>query len=86
VPDALRAAVERTLGAAGRSVRASSAAFGSGPVELLDELARRGREARDELSRRGGEAREEVARRFEPIERRLGSLEQLVRDRAKGRP
>jgi hypothetical protein len=86
MPDALGVAVERTLAAAGRSVRAGTTAFGSGPAELLDELARRGRKARDELAQRGGQARDEVSRRWEPIERRLGSLEELVRDRSKGQP
>jgi hypothetical protein len=84
--DALRTAVERTLAAAGRSARAGSAALGSGPAELLDELARRGRDAGGELARRGGQARDEVARRWEPIERRLGGVEELLRRRPKGRP
>jgi hypothetical protein len=86
MPDALRAAVERTLAAAGRSARAGTAAFGSGPADLLDELARRSREARDEMTRRGEGARDEVSRRWARIERRLGSLEDLVRGRSKGQP
>ncbi len=96
--DALRAAVERTLGAAGRSARAGSAALDAERrAELLDELARRGRDARDELSRRGQEAgaelsrrgqeaRDEVARRLELLERRLASVEELLRSQAKAKP
>jgi hypothetical protein len=98
VPDALRSAVERTLDFAGRSARASSSAIsprrGS---ELLDELARRGRgareeltkrsgDAREEISRRGGGARDEVGRRLESVERRLASIEELLRGQPKGKP
>jgi hypothetical protein len=98
LPDALRAAVERTLSLAGRPARASSAALGADRrSELLDELARRGLgardelarrggEAREELSRRGGEARDEIARRLESVERRLGSIEELLRPDSKGKP
>jgi hypothetical protein len=86
MPDALRAAVERTLEVAGRSARAGTSAIGARPADLLDELARRGRDARGELSRRGGQARDEVARRLELIERRLGSLEELLRRQSKGNP
>lgn len=78
LPDALRAAVKRTLDLAGRSARAGSAALGSERRgELLDELAKRGREARDEL-----------ASRLEMLEKRLGSIEDLLReqDQSKGKP
>jgi len=98
VPDALRSAIERTLELAGRSARASSAAIsprrGS---ELLDDLARRGRGARDELGRRGEEARDEISRRrvgardevgrrLEPVERRLASIEELLRRQSRDKP
>jgi hypothetical protein len=86
VPDALRAAVDRTLSAAGWSARKGTAALGGAPAELLDELARRGRDARAQLSRHGGQARDEVSRRLELIERRLGSLEERVRGKPKGKP
>jgi hypothetical protein len=98
LPDALRAAVEGTLGLAGRSARAGSAALGGERrAELLDELARLGRGARGELarrgqearggvSRRGSEARDELARRLEAVERRLVSIEDLLRSESKRKP
>jgi hypothetical protein len=98
LPDALRAAVERTLDVAGRSARASSTAVaGERGAELLDELARRRREARDSLARRGGEARgeisrrgvgarDEIARRLDSLEQRLASIEELLRRRGNARP
>jgi hypothetical protein len=97
--DALRAAVAGTLSLAGRSARAGPAALGrERGLELLDELARRGRDAREgvtrrgaqargELSRRGVEARGELARRLDAVERRLISIEDLLRgDESKGKP
>jgi polyhydroxyalkanoate synthesis regulator phasin len=96
--DALRSAVERTLGAAEASARAGSAALDpERRAELLDELVRRGRDARDELarvgqeagaelSRRGQEARDELARRLELLERRLASVEELLRSQSKAKP
>jgi hypothetical protein len=96
--DALRSAVQTTLAAAERSARAGSAALDAEHrAELVDELARMGREARDELSRRGQEAgaelsrrgqeaRDEVARRLELLERRLASVEELLRSQSKGKP
>ena len=90
--DALRAAVEGTLSLAGRSASAGSAAVaGERGAELLDELARRGRDARDEVARRGAQARgelrrrgvgarDEIARRLEAVERRLISIEDLLRE------
>jgi hypothetical protein len=83
LPDALRAAVESTLDFAGRSARAGSAALRPDRrAELLDEVTRRGREARDEIARRGQEARDELGRRLEQLEKRLGSIEDLLRDQA----
>jgi hypothetical protein len=96
--DALRVAVERTLGAAERSARVGSAALGSERrAELLDELVRRGREARDELARRGQEAgaeisrrgqgaRDELGRQLELLEARLASIEELLRNQSKAKP
>jgi polyhydroxyalkanoate synthesis regulator phasin len=49
----------------------------------LDELARRGREARDELARRGLGARDELANRIEALERRLSALEDALRTKPK---
>jgi polyhydroxyalkanoate synthesis regulator phasin len=64
VTEALRAAIERTLAVAGKPARAGSAALRpERATQLLDEVARRGIEARDELSRRGQDARQELARR-----------------------
>jgi hypothetical protein len=66
VADALRTAVERTLELAGRP--ASSATLTrERAMELLDEVARRGREARDDLARRGVGAGEELVRRIEQV-------------------
>ncbi len=89
LPDALRAAVERTLELAGRPVRAGSAALESGwRAEALDEIVRRGQGARDEIGRRGTRAREEIGRRLELLERRLRSMEDLLREqgKTKGKP
>ena len=107
--EALRAAVERTLSAAGRGVEAGSAALDpERRAELLDELTRRGAAARDELSRRGQdagaelsrrgqeagaeltrrgqEARDELSRRIEVLEKRLASLEDVIRSESKAKP
>jgi polyhydroxyalkanoate synthesis regulator phasin len=59
LPDALRTAVERTLQAT-----ADSAAGGrERTAEMLDEVAKRGQEAREGIARRGQGARDAVARR-----------------------
>jgi polyhydroxyalkanoate synthesis regulator phasin len=64
VAEALRAAIERTLALAGRPARAGSAALRpERATQLLDEVARRGVEARAELARRGQDARQELTRR-----------------------
>jgi len=64
VPEALRAAIERTLAVAGKPARAGSAALRpERATQLLDEVARRGQQARDELARRGQDARQGLARR-----------------------
>jgi hypothetical protein len=81
VPEALRTAVERTL-----SVIGSRSPLGSGPAatreraqELLDEVARRGQEAREEIERRvrraSGEDVGALERRLEALERRVSRLE-----------
>jgi polyhydroxyalkanoate synthesis regulator phasin len=65
--------------------------------EARDELARRGQEAGAELSRRGQEAgaaierrgqeaRGEIAKRLELLERRLTSVEELLRNESKSKP
>jgi len=65
--------------------------------EARDELARRGQEAGAELSRRGQEAgaaierrgqeaRGEIAKRLEVLERRLASIEELLRSQSKSKP
>jgi polyhydroxyalkanoate synthesis regulator phasin len=63
VAEALRSAVERTLELAGRPAGGGAALTRDRATELLDELARRGREARDALARRGQEAGAELSRR-----------------------
>jgi len=95
VPEALRAAIERTLAVAGRPARAGSAALRpERATQLLDEVARRGQKARDELTRRGKgardeltrrgqEAREEMTVRLEALERRLARLEDALRTKPK---
>ena len=86
VGDALREAIERTWQAtAGSAVSTRDRAGG-----LVDELARRGRDARDELARRGQVAGAELARRgqdagaeltrrLETLERRLAEVEENLR-------
>ncbi len=62
--EALRAAIQGTLAAAGGQARAGSAALRpERATRLLDEVARRGLRARDEVARRGQGARDELARR-----------------------
>lgn len=57
--EALRSAIERTFAATAGSAAETRERAG----ELLDDVARRGQDARDEVTRRGQEAREEVTRR-----------------------
>jgi polyhydroxyalkanoate synthesis regulator phasin len=78
LPEALRAAIERTLAAT------------SGPAsgtreraqELLDEVARRGQEARDRLTRQmriaTGEELRELVEQIESLQRRVEALEREV--------
>ena len=91
VAEKLRAAIDSTLSAAGRPARAGTTALtGERATRLLDEVAKRGREARDELARRGQDAGAELARRgqdaaeemsqrLEALERRLATLEDSLR-------
>jgi polyhydroxyalkanoate synthesis regulator phasin len=85
VADALRSAVERTM----RATAGSASGSRERAAELVDEVVRRGREARDELARRGQEAGAglarrgqeatgEVGRRVELLERRLAELERRL--------
>lgn len=82
VADAVRTAVERTMRATAGSASTTRERAG----ELVDEVVKRGRDARDELTRRGQEAGVELARRgqeatgevgrrLEVLERRLAELE-----------
>lgn len=57
--EALRSAIERTFAATAGSAAETRERAG----ELLDDVARRGQDARDEVTRRGQEARDEVTRR-----------------------
>lgn len=77
VGDALRQAIERTLQATAPAAAQTRERAG----ELLDEVARRGREARSGITRRGQDAGAEVARRVETLERRLAVLEDALRGR-----
>jgi len=64
VAEALRDAIQRTLSAAGRPARAGTSRLTrERAAQLLDEVARAGREASVELARRGQGAREGLARR-----------------------
>jgi polyhydroxyalkanoate synthesis regulator phasin len=85
VAEALRSAVERTM----RATAGSAASTRGRATELVDEVVRRGRDARDELARRGQEAgiglarrgqeaTGEVGRRIELLERRLAELERRL--------
>ena len=73
-----------------RATAGSAASTRGRAAELVDDVVRRGRDARDELARRGQEARGasgaelarrgqeatgEVGRRLEALERRLAELE-----------
>jgi len=82
VADAVRTAVERTM----KATAGSAASTRDRAGELVDEVVRRGRDAREELTRRGQEAGVELARRgqeatgevgrrLEVLERRLAELE-----------
>lgn len=90
VGDALREAIERTLQATAGSAALTRERAG----ELVDELARRGREARGELTRRGQVAGAELARRgqdagaelgrrLEALEERLAEVEEGLRREAR---
>jgi len=59
VTDSVRAAVERTM----RATAGSAASTRGRAAELVDEVVRRGRDARAELTRRGQEAGAELTRR-----------------------
>lgn len=75
-PEALRAAIERTLAAT-----AGSAALTRGRArDLLDEVARRGQEAREELARRGQEAREASAALTARVADALGDMRVASRE------
>lgn len=79
VTDALRVAIERTLDVAGRPARMGSAALPrERATQLLDEVARRGREAQAALGRRGKGGGEDLVRRLESLEQRLTRLEDRV--------
>ncbi len=85
VAESLRTAVERTM----RATAGSAASTRERAADLVDDVVRRGREARDELARRGQEAgielarrgqeaTGEVGRRVELLERRLAELERRL--------
>jgi len=64
VADALRAAIDRTLSAAGKPAHAGATGLTrERATQLLDEVAKLGRDAREELARRGQGARDELTRR-----------------------
>lgn len=59
VADALRSAVERTM----RATAGSAASTRGRAADLVDDVVRRGREARDELAKRGYDAGAGLTRR-----------------------
>jgi polyhydroxyalkanoate synthesis regulator phasin len=86
VTDALRAAIERTLAATAPAAAQTRERAG----ELVDELAKRGQDAREEIARRGQEAgagiakrgqeaQAELGRQLDALERRMASIEELLR-------
>lgn len=75
VAEALRTAIERTLSATAPAAAQTRERAG----ELVDEIARRGQEARDEIARRGQGAQAELSRQLESLEKRLSSIEELLR-------
>jgi polyhydroxyalkanoate synthesis regulator phasin len=85
VAEKLRSAIEHTM----RATAGSAASSRERAAELVDEVVRRGREARGELARRGQEAgvglarrgqeaTGEVSRRIETLEERLAELEERL--------
>jgi len=68
IGDALRAAIDRTLTA----TAPAAAVTRERAAELVDEIARRGHEAREELARRGHGAGAELARRGQDARDELG--------------
>lgn len=90
VAEALRDAIQRTLSAAGRPARAGTTRLTrERAAQLLDEVAKVGREASGELARRsqdagadlarrGQEAAGEMTQRLEALERRLAALEKSL--------
>jgi polyhydroxyalkanoate synthesis regulator phasin len=81
VPESLRTAVERTLSATERTATETA----ERAQELLDEVARRGRQTRDDLSGiRFASAREvaELRERVKQLEARVEALQ----DRSKSQP
>jgi polyhydroxyalkanoate synthesis regulator phasin len=84
LPDPLRAAVERTFAA----TSGSAAETRERAAELLDEVVRRGQEARgamESASREAAEAALRTARgELKGLERRLAELERKVKPQAKG--
>lgn len=77
VAEALRVAIERTLAATAPAAAQTRERAG----ELVDEIARRGQDARDEIARRGQGAQAELSRQLEALEQRMASIEELIRGR-----
>lgn len=96
VAEALRDAIQRTMSAAGRPARAGTSRLTrERAAQLLDEVARLGRQASVELTRRGQDAGADLARRgqeaagemtqrLEALERRLSALEESLGGRRTG--
>ncbi len=84
VAETLREAIQRTLSVAGRPAQAGTTGLTrERAANLLDEVARLGREASGELARRGQGAREELTRRgqdagAELARRGQGAAEEMV--------
>ena len=77
VAESVRAAVERTM----RATAGSAATTRERAGELVDDVVRRGRDARDELARRGQEAGAELARRGQEATGEMGRRLELLETR-----
>jgi polyhydroxyalkanoate synthesis regulator phasin len=77
VAESVRAAVERTM----RATAGSAATTRERAGELVDDVVRRGRDARDELTRRGQEAGAELARRGQEATGEVGRRLELLEHR-----
>jgi len=81
ISEALRKAVEATFSATAGSAGETR----DRAAELLDEVARRGRDAREEVAKRGNEAREDLAKRSQGARQQVARHSQLAREEVTSR-